>query len=244
MENEIFATHYFDNDIVDMIQDEVNNAIGCPMEALQFSYMDSEEMYDFIRDYVKKYGHEQEEAVKQALRNIDPFEDMDINESYDKWDALMDAFYKDEKAVDELAERFSDILYKDEFYVQDQLENARDNANYRLEEDGFIGNNEPYIILGIGMGWRSRTGYKMKKLNSLEDMENAITGNYDYTISLERNANECWLTASVSSHDAPTGETYYLIPLKNAKEAMKNEVIRKLMERFEAYIEEDKEYIA
>ena len=243
MKNENTKICYYTNDVFDVIQSEVDWAVENPLEAFQYGYMTVEEMYDFIRNYVKCYTHEQETAVKEALRYIDPFDDMDSNKSYDKWNAVMKVFCKDTEAVAALAQRFTDNLYSDNFIVQNRLEEAREYANSLLEEDGFLDGDDMYLIFGLHMGWRGRTGYKMARVNSVEDMENAVTGNYDYTITIDRTPNESWLTACVSIHDAPMGEIYYLIPMKNEKKAMKKKIIHTLMKQFAGHIAEDKEYL-
>lgn len=245
MNNTIENKHpvtYFSNDTYDIVQSEAEYAIENPMDAIYFGLMDADEFLQFITDYVKKNHHKNEEKVKELVKDIDVFDSSDVEA---KIEPLIDEFYKDEKAVEALKEEFIEALYRDYERIDFIVEDRREMADEDLKEDGFLGDDEKYIIIGTGVGWLQKNVYFMATVNSEADLERAITGNYDYTIHITREDKDTpWLHASVYHHDAPTGESFTCIPVKWLNKALEDEDVQKLVAKYDAYIEADLEEIA
>ena len=100
--------------------------------------------------------------------------------------------------------------------------------------------DEPYLVLGSNMGWQHLSGFKIADVNSGEDIIDMLHGDYDYSAEIYHEEGKHYLTASVGSHDAPTGEGYTIIPASWLKQALEEDPdIRKDVEYALTYHGED-----
>ena len=232
------AFTYFTNDQSTFVHDEVEQFKESPIGFVDDSQWDKDNIFDFMVDYLRENDHENEKEVKAILSSMDMTEAGSDDNFYD----FLEAFCKDRKAFDAMLNEYADILWTDDYIFPMHLEWDREYADDLLKEDGFIGKNEKYIILGSNMGWRHREGMKESTINSMEDLERAVTGDYDYTITVERESMETpWITCHVSSHDAPMGETYYCVPVKWLDKALLNDSIKEMYDSMKHLLDDEME---
>ena len=84
--------------------------------------------------------------------------------------------------------------------------------------------------------------HKVCEVSSVSDLENAVTGDYDYIIRITRDNAKCpYLKATVSSHDAPLGVSYVMVPVDVLHEAMEDDSIREEYEKYKESLKEEEE---
>ena len=229
---------YFTNDQCLFVDDRMNAFRENPVDEVDYTSWDKDNIFDCMVDYLREHAHSHMEEVKAILSSMDILKAGEDDNFYD----FLSAFCKDEKALDSLVAAYEDLLWTDDFLFYDFLDDERCNGNDMLKSDGFLGKDEKYIILGTNMGWRHRDGVKEVTISSLEDLERAVTGNYDYTISMERETeNASWITCHVSSHDAPMGESYYCVPVKWLDKALEDETIKEMYDNMKHLLEDELE---
>lgn len=117
------------------------------------------------------------------------------------------------KTFMELYEENLRKTYEDDYDLQQiDADAATDRLQEDMEYNGLLKESEPYLVFGSNMGWRQLSGTKCEDCEDAEDVLNLLHGDYDCTITLVRDDEQPYLTATVSSHDAPMGESYTLIP--------------------------------
>ena len=220
---------YYSSDTCDIVSGYVDDFRNEPTVVLDDTAWCKEDILDFIIQDLRNHKHTYKAECKRILSQTDIIE----LEEDSHFDDLVDMYAKDKDAFERLINYYEGLLYGDVNFLEDYLEFDRISANDMLKVDGFIGNHEGYIILGANMGWRHLKGVKELVIDSIEELEQAVTGDYKHTIRVERDTEETpWITCHVYSHDAPTGETYYCIPFKWLDEALKDESIKALYDEF------------
>lgn len=229
---------YFSNDTCAIVAGYVDEFRSESTEMLETNPWMKEPLFDFMIQDLRSYVHSYKKQCQKVLAAMDI---LNVEED-DHYGELVAAFSKDKNAFERLVSAYEDLLYKDRDFLDDCLSLDKTYGNDMLKEDGFIGGTKEYIILGYNMGWRHRNGAKVTTISSIDEMVEAVTGNYDYTIKLKRETSESpFITATVFSHDAPTGASYYLIPVMNLQKALKNDIIRDLYDGFRSYFKEELE---
>ena len=232
------AIIYFTNDMCDFVKNQVNELKENPIGFVDYSDWDKDNIFNFMVDYLGENEHQNKKELGSIISSMDRDAAGDDERFYE----VLEIFCKDKKAFDALLDEYREILWTDDYIFPRHLEGDREYANEMLKEDGFTGKDEKYIIFGRNMGWQHRNGVKETNIYSLEDLEHAVAGDYDYTISVERESWEApWLRCQVSSHDAPTGETYYCVPVKWLDKALEDTCIKSLYEEMKHLLEEDRE---
>lgn len=239
MNNEQTKTFvYFSNDTCDIVNGYVDDFRMNPAEVLDNTFWAKDTVFDFIIQYLRHHAHSNKEQCKKALAKMDI-----LNVSEDEHlDELLKAYAMDKTAFERLIDKFEDLLYTDDFFLSDCLSFDKTYGNDMLKEDGFVDGRKEYIILGNNVGWRHSNVAKVTTIDSIQDVIDSVTGNYDFTIEIRRETSEdAFLTVTVSSHDAPMGETYYFVPVLKLKKALKNDSIKDLYDSFRVYIRDELE---
>ena len=242
---------YYTNDIWDLIHDEVEGILtdsevfiqkwGCDVLPALAKYfyengIQNEDDSKVVEKCFKELGTFLKiSALDIFSGNLKNSHDANYHNSYIVWDILdnnedawedaetiLNLMQEDENAKAFLVDLLENMYYESPYETDDIWENEKENAEMMLEDDGFLTNGrEVYVFVGYNMGWRHRSGARIETVESLDDLINAVTGDWDYTISICGGDNGKYLSATVFTHDAPTGESYYMIPAKNIKEVMK-----------------------
>lgn len=119
----------------------------------------------------------------------------------------------------------NDISDIDECEIETMEEIEYEALNTGLEEYGLLKYPEPYLIIGSHMGWRNLTGYKLTdSIEDGEDIVSSLHGRYEYTAEISREDDKPYLNATVWTHDAPTGESYVIIPMSWVEKALKSDI--------------------
>lgn len=159
-------------------------------------------------------------------------------------DDIILAAMKNKDLEETIIEAYEEYLRDDPWLIPDLIENGEEMANEFLQADNWF--KEPwYLILGYDLDWRHHNGYKIVKITNETELEDAITPNCDYTITLQQNKkNDSYLYATVSSHDVPMGSSFYLIPVNRLEEVKKADDFKEIPESVWADYEETiKEYM-
>ena len=220
---------YYSSDTCDIVAGYVDDFRKSPSVVLNDTAWLKNDILDFMIQDLREHKHAYKVQCKKILSKVDIID----GEDEEALDDLIEMFSKDESSFERLVSYYEGLLLGDTNFLEDYLDFDRINANDMLKVDGFIGNHEGYIILGANMGWRHLKGVKELVVDSIEELEQAVTGDYEHTIRVERDTEETpWITCHVYSHDAPTGEVYYCIPYKWLDEALKDESIKSLYDSF------------
>lgn len=166
------------------------------------------------------------------------------NYTDDEMDDIILAAMKNKDLEETIIEAYEEYLRDDPWLIPDLIENGEEMANEFLEANNWF--KEPwYLILGYDLDWRHHNGYKIVKITNETELEDAITPNCDYTITLQQNKkNDPYLYATVSSHDVPMGSSFYLIPVNRLEEVKKADDFKEIPESVWADYEETiKEYM-
>lgn len=180
------------------------------------------------------------EKLKSLINAKGPLE----NYTDDEMDDIILAAMENKDLNDTIIEAYKDYLWDDVWLIQDLIENEREMANELLEANNWF--EEPwYLILGYDLDWRHHNGYKIVKITNETELEDAITPNCDYTLTLQQNKeNDPYLYATVSSHDVPMGSSFYLIPVNRLEEVKKADDFKEIPESvWTDYEETIKEYM-
>lgn len=117
-----------------------------------------------------------------------------------------------EEAGFDSAEEYEEDLYNDQMAFDLFWDDEIERLAYELSGLGLLKEEEDYIALGSKMGWRSRSGHRVFSVKEAGDIIDALHGNYDFEAKVFWTGGSHYLEASVYTHDAPTGEHYYIIP--------------------------------
>ena len=176
------------NEHVSKIADIITNT---PEEASYYVDVDAE---DFYRDFLgSRYDENEFLSVKEAGS------DMDVATR-----AFLEVAPKD--LIDELHSKIEAYLYKTDMeFLSSSFDEERASANEHLKAEGFLRKDEAYLFL-------SEVGAKLEKVKSFKDIEMAIAPDYDYTMVVNAVPGLPYFTAKVYSHDAPRGNSIYILP--------------------------------
>lgn len=231
---------YFTNDQFQIIENEMENFRDDPFSYYETSSITPDEVVLSVIEYLKTDTIEDVEVdkkVRNIVQSMNTMLDFSTDEEMDKYVALLEILPKDSKCFQKLCKEYEDMLWNDYYFISDRIDFDREFATDNMAYDGF--GADTYIILGGNMGWRHLSGYAVKYIKNEKDMENAVTGNYDYTIEISRPSAEApYLEACVSTHDS-MGEGYILIPLSRLKDALKYPEVKAEYKRFAHLIKED-----
>ena len=239
--------NYFTNDTSDIIKEKVGVLEGGDTTCIDYNEWDKDDVFESMVKFFKKHSlknKESNETARNLLHSIHADIEIESPENIDAFEDILDLMLADEKALKFLLKEYEDYLYNHGEIISDEIEFHREMANELLKEDGFTGNKERYIIFGYGMGWRNLDGYGGAIINSLEDMEESITKAYDYTIEVYRLVGKPYLSATVYHHDAPTGESYILLPVSRLNEALKDKDFKASYDIYKDIIDADLEETA
>lgn len=225
---------YFTNDTVTLINEELEYFKEATTECMMCSFWPKKKCLTAMIQFLQRNKlEEDDETARNIIRSVDPFKNFECEDENDKFENVLFLFLRDEGGSRALTQAYEDFLYQSSEFIQDKIESEKDWANTCLDQDGFLGDRRKYIIFGSNMGWRHRSGYRITEVSNVDDLGKAVTGNYDYIIRISRDHAKCpYLRAVVSTHDAPLGESYVMIPADVLDEALKDESIR---EKYEMY---------
>ena len=234
---------YFTNDEEAIIDAEMEAMANDPLTYFENAAIEPEETVEIVINYLKKNKMEEPEIdkkVRKIIHSMDTMLIFDSKEEMNKYADLMNTIPYRSKCFREILENYREKLWKNPFFLHDRMEDDRYFATENLKYDGF--GPDTYIILGCNMGWRRTSGYKVQYLEDEQDMERALTGNYDYHIELSRPTIKTpYLEAFVATHDSPCGESYILIPKSRLSEALKDPDVKEQYDKFSDGIELDLE---
>lgn len=147
------------------------------------------------------------------LKDRDAYKSNDVKTMIDD---LNLAANKDAQKV--LADVIFNDMYEDFDLPDMYMTNEREHFKRRLMDDyGLLKGIESYLIIGSGMGWRQLNGHNLVDIESVEDIIDALHGNYDYHEVISKDKDKAYFEAMVYTHDAPTGESYKIIPASYLK---------------------------
>ena len=234
---------YYTNDTVEMVEEELEYFKESAAECMMCSYWAKEKCFAHMIDFLRQYKlKEDDEKARNIIRSVDPFKNFECEDENEKFENLLTLFLRDEGGANSLTQDYEEFLYQSSEFLQSKMEENKDWANTCLDEDGFLGDRRKYIIFGSNMGWRHRNGFRLAEVSFVEDLEKAVTGNYDYTIRITRDNAKCpYLRATVSSHDAPMGESYVMIPVDVLHKALEDKSIRETYEKYKDDLKEEME---
>lgn len=231
---------YFDNDVCNFVDEEMVRFKEDPLEWYLNSGTNLTGIVFDLMNYLKKNTLENKELDKSArtiISSMDTWLDFETDVELNKFAKLIKIISKDNKCFEMLCKNYEDELYRNYDYINDEMRFNRNIATEELDQAGFKPGK--YIILGFNMGWRKRNGYKIVSITNVEDIENAVTGNYDYTIEISRpNKSAAYIEAKVATHDS-LGENYIIIPVKRLKEALTDMTVKEEYEKYEDWIKLD-----
>lgn len=232
---------YFTNDEERIVENEMEYFVDSPFESYQTNRCSYEKVIEIIVDYLKANTitpKEIDQRVRNIIKSIKKPMDFDKETEQDKFRTLLNTIPKTSKCFEQLCKYYEDDLWNADYYLAEEIDFQRDDATEHLLGDGF--GPDTYIILGSNMGWRQKSGYKIAYLENERDMENAVTGDYDYMIEITRpDYRTPYLEASVWTHDNPVGESYIFIPRKNLNKALQYAKVKKGYQKFSKWIKED-----
>ena len=136
---------------------------------------------------------------------LDPKEKEKIAKDYDLLDYEGDdKEYFDIAAVDE--DNY-DIPYD---AIVEEYWDDEETIEESLED--YIKKGDKYLVYAYGVRWNGADGYKIAK-----SRVDAITRDYEVTISVDSEYTGKATKCRESSHDVPMGSTTYIIPISNAE---------------------------
>lgn len=143
---------------------------------------------------------------------------------------IADAYYQADgelqrKIADTIQDTVKDAMLEDSDYIDMEIAFEHEALNDGLVEYGLLKKAEPYLIIGSHMGWRNLSGYTLTENVEIgEDILDSLHGSYDYTAEISREDDKPYLNATVWTHDAPTGESYVIIPMSWVEKALKSDI--------------------
>ena len=239
---------YYTNDYEKYVDEEMELFKGNGVEAFESGRWDRQSAVDIIIEKLKNHellgtplkDESGLEKLKSLINGKGPLE----NYTDDEMDDIILAAMKNKDLEETIIEEYEEYLRDDPWLIPDLIENGEEMANEFLEANNWF--DEPwYLILGYNLDWRHHNGYKIVKITNETELEDAITPNCDYTITLQQNKkNDPYLYATVSSHDVPMGSSFYLIPVNRLEEVKKSDDFKEIPESVWADYEETiKEYM-
>jgi len=172
------------------------------------------------------------EDLSERILGKDIFEDMDREDGVEEIlaDAIRDASEEEREQVlidiyPEIRDAMLDSDEHDALCQELAMENFRATMS---EQYGLLKDSEDYLFLGSNMGWQSLSGYKLANVSEPDDIIDALHGNYDFTAKIYHETDKPYLEASVSSHDAPMGEGYTIVPMQWMEKALKSDIGEKI----------------
>lgn len=143
---------------------------------------------------------------------------------------ITEAYYSADKELkieiaDEIVEEVHDAMASDIDMQHGFDDDIIIDMDFACVDMGLLKKDEPYLILGSGMGWRSLSGYKITdNIFSAKDIIDNLHGDYDFRARVYREDDKPYLNATVYSHDAPMGESYTIIPMQWMEKALESDV--------------------
>ena len=230
---------YFTNDVTELVNEELEYFKDAAAECMMCSFWPKEKCFADMINFLRfNKLEEDDETARNIIRSVDPFKNFECEDENEKFENVLFLFLRDEGGSRALAQAYEDFLYQSSEFLQEKIETDKEWANTCLDEDGFLGDRRKYFIFRLG----SRTNHKVCEVSSVSDLENAVTGDYDYIIRITRDNAKCpYLKATVSSHDAPLGVSYVMVPVDVLHEAMEDDSIRKEYEKYKESLKEEEE---
>lgn len=189
-----------------------------------FNYVpqDAEEVMDDIESFLRYLNTEELTETAEMLKMENP-ETADENE-------IASAYYEADPALqreiaDDIKDKVAEGMMLDPDYLSMREEDEYELLNADLYEEGLLQHPEPYLILGRDMGWRHLSGFKLTDdISNGKDIVDNLHENYEYTAEISREDDKPYLEATVWTHDAPTGESYTIIPMSWMEKALKTDI--------------------
>ena len=239
---------YYTNDYEKYVDEEMELFKENGVEAFESGRWDRQSAVDIIIEKLKNH-----ELLGTPLKNESGLKKLEslINakgplENYtdDEMDDIILTAMENKDLEETIIEAYEEYLRDDPWLIPDLIENGEEMANEFLQANDWF--KEPwYLILGYDLDWRHHNGHKVVKITNETELEDAITPNCDYTITLQQNKkNDPYLYATVSSHDVPMGSSFYLIPVNRLEEVKKADDFKEIPESvWTDYEETIKEYM-
>lgn len=218
----------YDSNINDLIDDEVKAFRNDPVDYMRNDFrLDADDMYESIVRFMRTHtfmNRDNYARAKKLVHDMDEFNSMDYDENADRFDSLLALVSEDETGLGYLASYVENALYESPEFQEDRVEEEREYATYLLSEMGFLkeGKAEKWIILSYNGIKQTYDFQSVADVKDVLDMEKAVTGDYDYNITIKREDGNPYLDVIVSSHDAPTGVLYAFVPVSKLEEVMKD----------------------
>ena len=164
-----------------------------------------------------------EDSSHSIMANIYKALDMEVDKVYQEdinLETLIAGLDLDnEKVRSVVADKIYEDMRQDSDLEQTYQDGERENLTETLKSSyNLLKEPENYLLMGSDMGWRQLSGYKLTEIKDADDLIDSLHGDYDYTLDLTKNKNLPYLEAVVYSHDAPTGESYKIVPASYLKD--------------------------
>lgn len=216
----------YDSNINNLIDDEVKEFRDAPVDYMKNDFrLNTDDMYESIVRFMRTHtfmNRDNYARAKKLVHDMDEFSSMDYDENADRFDSLLALVSEDETGLGYLASYVENALYESPEFQEDRVDEERECATYLLSEMGFLKEGEIWIILSYNGIKQTYDFQNIADIKDVLDMEKAVTGDYDYNITIKREDEKPYLDVIVYSHDAPTGELYAFIPVSKLEEAKKN----------------------
>lgn len=218
----------YDSDINGLIDEEVNVFRNDPVDYMRSGFqLDIDDMYESIVRFMRTHtfmNRDNYAKAKKLVHDMDEFSSIAYDENGERFDSLLALMSSDETGLGYLASYVENALYESPEFQEDKVDEERLYANYLLREMGFLekGKTEKWIILSYNGIKNKYDFHSIADVKDVLDMEKAVTGDYDYNITIKREDGNPYLNVIVSSHDAPTGELYVFVPFSKLEETMKD----------------------
>lgn len=188
-------------------------------DVFKFVPNNAEELMEYDMNMIFRYLTDKELTEVAEMLNMENPETVDTDE-------IADAYYQAEgelqrKIADTIQDTVEYSMLEDSDYIDMEITFEHEALNDGLVEYGLLKYPEPYLIMGSHMGWRNLSGYTLTENVEIgEDILSSITGRHDYTAEISREDDKPYLEATVYTHDAPTGESYVIIPMSWIKKPL------------------------
>lgn len=233
----------YDSNINDLIDDEVREFRDAPVDYMKNDFrLNADDMYESIVRFMRTHtfmNRDNYAKAKKLVHDMDEFNSMDYDENADRFDSLLALVSEDETGLGYLASYVENALYESPEFQEDRVDEEREYATDLLNEMGFLKEGEIWIILSYNGIKQTYDFQNIADIKDVLDMEKAVTGDYDYNITIKREDEKPYLDVIVSSHDAPTGELYAFVPVSKLEEVKKDtDMAKALPETIKTWKEE------
>ena len=189
----------FTNDVSEHIERHVEEILEEPTSfSCYLLYKDAEEFYQEL------LGNRYEEDMFQEVRDAYPDADEMAVAFLDVADENLRALFK-EKVEKELWNDYHE-------FIGDDIEQEREQAEECLKAEGFLKDEEVYLIFGGPCNYRGSEGAKIVDINSFSDIEESIAPDCDYRLDFKAVPGIPYFEATLYHHDVPTGGHFYILP--------------------------------